>query len=169
MRQVDRKELRRLAQLATPGVWLADGDETNQHCNVTGHFIAHAKGGRIGQAFSNCLVSDEECRANARFMAAANATVVLKLLDYAEALEGLYRMHKQTETREMRSLKDELEQLRPKAECVDDCAHLIRKLVHRHRQLAVDGDLADRALDYLKRKGLQGNPLRACNGFANDE
>lgn len=51
--------------------------------------------------------------------------------------------------------------LRQKAECVDDCAHLIRKLVHCRRQLATDEGLAEKALDYLKRKGLQGNPLRA--------
>jgi len=111
MRDVDRQELRRLAQQATQGAWLADGDETNQHGNVVGHFVAHENGGRIGQSFSNCLVSDDTCRANARFMAAANATAVLKLLDYAEALEGLYRMHRQTETREMRDLRTERDKL----------------------------------------------------------
>lgn len=51
--------------------------------------------------------------------------------------------------------------LRQKAKCVDDCAHLIRKLVHCRRQLATDDGLAEKALDYLKRKGLQGSPLRA--------
>lgn len=100
-----------MAQQATQGAWLADGDETNQHGNVVGHFVAHENGGRIGQAFSNCLVSDDTCRANARFMAAANPTSVLELLDYAESLEGLYRMHQQTETRAMRDLKTERDKL----------------------------------------------------------
>lgn len=53
------------------------------------------------------------------------------------------------------------QELRQKAECVDDCAHLIRKLVHCRRQLATDDGLAEKALDYLKRNGLQGSPLRA--------
>lgn len=58
-------------------------------------------------------------------------------------------------------LKADNDALRTKADCVDDCAHLIRKLVHCRRQLATDGSLAEKALDYLKRKGLQGSPLRA--------
>jgi len=58
-------------------------------------------------------------------------------------------------------LKAENAALRQKADCVDDCAHLIRKLVHCRRQLNADEGLAEKALDYLKRKGLQGSPLRA--------
>lgn len=50
--------------------------------------------------------------------------------------------------------------LRQKAECVDDCAHLIRKLVHCRGQLAANETLAEKALDYLKRKGLQDSPMR---------
>ncbi|CAI8970044.1 hypothetical protein [Pseudomonas soli] len=57
-------------------------------------------------------------------------------------------------------LKTENDALRKKADCVDDCAHLIKKLVHCRRQLATDEGLATKALDYLKRKGLQGSPLR---------
>lgn len=51
-------------------------------------------------------------------------------------------------------------ELRERASCVDDSAHLIRKLVHCRRQLATDDGLAEKAMDYLKRKGLQGSPLR---------
>lgn len=43
------------------------------------------------------------------FMAAASPAVVLDLLADIEALQGLYRMHQQTETREMLRLKAEIE------------------------------------------------------------
>lgn len=42
----------------------------------------------------------------------------------------------------------------------DDLAALVRQLVRSLRKTAPDNDLADKALDYLKRKGLQGSPLR---------
>lgn len=54
----------------------------------------------------------------------------------------------------------ENEALRKDAQCVDDLSALVRQLVHRLRQAAPDNDLPAKALDYLKRKGLQGRPLR---------
>lgn len=42
----------------------------------------------------------------------------------------------------------------------DDLAALVRQLVRSLRKTAPDNELADKALDYLKRKGLQGSPLR---------
>jgi phage gpG-like protein len=42
----------------------------------------------------------------------------------------------------------------------DDLAALVRQLVRSLRKAAPDNELADKALDYLKRKGLQGSPLR---------
>lgn len=42
----------------------------------------------------------------------------------------------------------------------DDLAALVRQLVRTLRKAAPDNDLADKALDYLRRKGLQGTPLR---------
>lgn len=44
---------------------------------------------------------------------------------------------------------------------LDDCGALIRQLVHKLSKAAPDNDLAAKALDFLKRKGLQGSPLRA--------
>lgn len=44
---------------------------------------------------------------------------------------------------------------------VDDLSCLVRQLVHKLRQVAPDSDLPAKALDYLKRKGLQGSPLRS--------
>jgi hypothetical protein len=57
-------------------------------------------------------------------------------------------------------LKSENEALRKGTPCVDDLSALVRQLVHRLRKAAPDNDLPEKALDYLKRKGLQGSPLR---------
>lgn len=43
---------------------------------------------------------------------------------------------------------------------VDELAMLVRKLVHQLRKAAPGNDSADKALDYLKRKGLAGTFLR---------
>ncbi|MPQ83793.1 hypothetical protein F0170_07235 [Pseudomonas sp. MAFF 730085] len=53
-------------------------------------------------------------KAELEFMDAANSTALLALIAHIEALRGLYQMHKQTETREMRRLKCENESLRSK-------------------------------------------------------
>lgn len=42
----------------------------------------------------------------------------------------------------------------------DDLAVLVRQLVRSLRKAAPQHTLPDKALDYLKRKGLQGSPLR---------
>jgi hypothetical protein len=43
---------------------------------------------------------------------------------------------------------------------VDELAMLVKQLVHSLRRAAPDNALADRAVDYLTRRGLQGSPLR---------
>lgn len=43
---------------------------------------------------------------------------------------------------------------------VDDLAALVRQLAHSLKKSSLDNDLADKAVDYLRRKGLQGSPLR---------
>jgi hypothetical protein len=45
----------------------------------------------------------------------------------------------------------------------DDMAMLIRQLVHKVKNLSPDSSLADRAMDYLKRHGLEGGPLRSTD------
>ena len=42
----------------------------------------------------------------------------------------------------------------------DDLAALVRQLVRSLRKAAPQHALPDKAMDYLKRKGLQGSPLR---------
>ncbi|MFC4927808.1 hypothetical protein [Delftia deserti] len=46
---------------------------------------------------------------------------------------------------------------------VDDLAQLVKQLVRALRKAAPGNDLADKALDYLKRQGLQGSPLRTAH------
>ena len=43
---------------------------------------------------------------------------------------------------------------------VDDLAALVARLAHSLRQAAPDNDLPEKAVDYLRRKGLQGSPMR---------
>jgi hypothetical protein len=45
---------------------------------------------------------------------------------------------------------------------VDDLAQLVKQLVRTLRKAAPGNDLAEKAMDYLKRQGLQGSPLRAA-------
>lgn len=45
---------------------------------------------------------------------------------------------------------------------VDDMAAVIRQLVRSLRKASPDNEVAERALDYLKRHGLQGSPLRTA-------
>lgn len=44
---------------------------------------------------------------------------------------------------------------------LDELAMLTRMVVHAFRKVAPDNKTAAKAVDYLKRKGLQGNPLRS--------
>lgn len=44
---------------------------------------------------------------------------------------------------------------------VDDLAALVQRLVRAIHTANPSNTFADKAMDYLKRKGLQGNPLRA--------
>lgn len=80
-----------LAQAATPGPWVTDGDYVNEHGHVLYTYIASGRkiGGRIANTFANCLVkTDEQCRANAAFIAAANPKAVLALTREIERLKN---------------------------------------------------------------------------------
>lgn len=84
-------DLAALAKAATPGPWVTDGDYVNEHGSVTHAYIANGRrgGGRIAGAFANCLVkTDEQCRANAAFIAGANPKAVLVLTREIERLKN---------------------------------------------------------------------------------
>ena len=84
---MDCSELRRLAEAATGGRWVTDGEYVNEHGNLTYAYVAHEDGGRIAEALANCLVkTDEQCRTNAAFIAAANPAAVLALIAEIDGL-----------------------------------------------------------------------------------
>jgi hypothetical protein len=57
----------------TPGPWVLDGDDIIERTGFLGGvYVAHKDSGRVAEAFVNCRVTtDDECRANARLIAAA--------------------------------------------------------------------------------------------------
>lgn len=48
----------------------------------------------------------------------------------------------------------------PESQAMDEMAMMIRKLAQALRKAAPEHDLPKKALDYLKRKGLQGRVFR---------
>lgn len=96
-------------------------------------------------AEAECISSELGSFENPQLCAA-----ILELIAYAESLEGLYRRHKATEERQMIELRA----------TVGDLSALVRRLVQTLTKAAPDNDLPAKAMDYLKRKGLQGSPLR---------
>ena len=85
-------DLAALAKAATPGPWVTDGDYVNEHGHVLYTYIASGRkiGGRIANTFANCLVkTDEQCRANAEFIAGANPKAVLMLTNEIERLKNM--------------------------------------------------------------------------------
>lgn len=54
----------------------------------------------------------------------------------------------------------------PQVQVVDELAHTVRRLAHALRQFAPSNDLPAKALDYLKRHGLQGSVLRTGDADA---
>ena len=72
----------------TPGPWVVDGEDVIERTGFLGGvYIAQNGNGRVAEAFCNCLVvEDEECRANARLIAAAPE--LLAALEDAESIFG---------------------------------------------------------------------------------
>lgn len=106
----DLAHLERLAKSATKGEWTcakrADGRFWHIASGNQAIGSTHAASNKANPSYAAMF------EANARFIAAANPSAVLALLAHIEALRGLYLMHQQTETREMRRLRSENESLR---------------------------------------------------------
>jgi|GEM_PF-5918824 len=77
-------------------------------------------------------------KTHAEFSLAASPATILALLDEIEALQGLYRMHQQTEAREMRDVKAERDQLKAEGEA-------LRKDAERYRFVSKLAWYVDRA------------------------
>lgn len=106
-------ELTVLAKAATPGPWVTDGDYVNEHGHVLNSYIANGRktGGRIASAFANCLVkTDEQCQANAAFIAGANPKAVLVLAAEIERLTNnrdMWKAQSERQAKELSGLRKE--------------------------------------------------------------
>ena len=97
------EDIRTLAKAATQGRWQAEEDALAKSSTGTliGIYIKHTRRqGRICETFSNCMVSNEQALANARFIAAANPGRVLRLINQLEKA--------QAEVRALRRSNDQL-------------------------------------------------------------
>ncbi|WP_161551338.1 ead/Ea22-like family protein [Pseudomonas asiatica] len=84
---IDKAKLKALAQRATPGQWVTEGEYINEHGHLLYAYVAHENSGMIAEAFANCRVkTDDECRGNAAFIAGANPANILALLSEIDAL-----------------------------------------------------------------------------------
>ena len=89
MSNINYQELREKAEKATKGSYIVGHTSVNQHGNLTGVFVCQKwkgePGGVIAECHVNCLVeTDAQAYANAEFIAEANPTAVLALLDERE-------------------------------------------------------------------------------------
>ncbi|WP_277592941.1 ead/Ea22-like family protein [Pseudomonas chlororaphis] len=118
-------KLKVLAKAATPGPWVTDGDYANEHGNVLYTYIASKRrGGRIANTLANCLVkTDEQCRANAEFIAEANPKAVLVLCAEIERLKDDLQITNHAcflSVAENKKLKHELDAMTAAAESIRD-------------------------------------------------
>lgn len=119
MADIDKQELRRLAEAATKSQWRLDGEYINEHGNLIGVYIAHANSGRIAEFFANCRVkTDEECRANAAFVAMANPAAILSLLDELESQAQQFKDWQASHYTNYCSVAEERDQLRAELEAL---------------------------------------------------
>lgn len=89
MSNINYQVLREKAEKATKGSYIVGHTSVNQHGNLTGVFVCQKwkgePGGVIAECHVNCLVeTDAQAYANAEFIAEANPTTVLALLDEQE-------------------------------------------------------------------------------------
>lgn len=88
----DYSKLKTLVLAATPGPWIVGAEDRLENGNLAGVYVSElyngGEGGRILECFANCLVTtDEQVKANAAFIAAANPVVVLELIAALEKLQ----------------------------------------------------------------------------------
>ena len=116
---IDTKELRRLAQAATPGPWINHG----RQLNVAGlpHSAVAAKT-LLARVYSEAYGDVEQETANASFIAAANPAAITELLDRLEAAENDSARHKalaESALRVAKGWEDKCNDLRAKIEAME--------------------------------------------------
>lgn len=113
---MDLEKLKALAEAATGGDWVVDGEFVNEHGNLLEIYVGKAGDGRVGSMFANCMVSDDQARANAEFVAAARPVTVLELIAKIEALEGDLQRRREAHRKTWTQLEQlELEKLQVQA------------------------------------------------------
>jgi hypothetical protein len=118
---IDTKELRQLAQAATPGPW-----KTGQYLGSLRQFVIHTDVGDKGRgsdvAFTSSAFGSDETVANARLISAANPSVISELLDRLEAAEkerDALRLAVRHEADCVDAAKAEIEALRARIEAME--------------------------------------------------
>lgn len=145
-------ELTAIAKAATPGPWITDGDYVNEHNNVLYSYIASGRkrGGRIANTFANCLVkTDEQCQANAAFIAGANPKAVLVLTGEIERLRIL--------------AQTEIDNASENAKEVMAARMTLYTMAQERSQLKADNERLRKALTTIRD---ESNDLGACERAA---
>ena len=94
---IDIKELRRLAQAATPGEWKHIYKEGWHHAKVV-RDCEHSNSGAICKIPNSSRVDDTDPLANLLFIVAANPSAIMSLLDHIEQQQAeIARLRKDAE------------------------------------------------------------------------
>lgn len=145
--QIDLVAMRKLAMAATPGPWIGDRiDGTVKYDLIAAGGERVICGDNSNSDSGPYGIMNEE---DERYLLAWHPAAALALLDRLESAEREL----------MPDCADPQAQAVAPAE-VEDLAALVRKLVHSLNIAKPGSDLAKRAVEYLRRKGLQGSPLR---------
>ena len=136
----DYSELKRLAEGCGNLNWRFQQENWTEYAIRDDHgYIATMRVGSPKQAGP-----DPDREAKARFLGAMTPGAVLALIADNEALKGLYRMHQQTETREMRDIKAEIAGLKTGYEAYEQVnaglkaeVEALRKDAERYRWLRI--------------------------------
>ena len=119
---VDYSELKKLAEACGNLNWRFQQENWTEYAIRDDHgYIATMRVGSPKQAGP-----DPDREAKAKFLGAMTPGAVLALIADNEALKGLYRMHQQTETREMRDLKAEIAGLKTDYEAYEQVSAGLR-------------------------------------------
>lgn len=134
----DHSELKRLAEACGNLNWRFQQESWTEYAIRDDHgYIATMRVGSPKQAGP-----DPDREAKAKFLGAMTPAAVLALIAENEALKGLYRMHQQTETREMRDLKAEIAGLKTGYEAYEQVNTGLKAEVEKLRKSAPSKEVA---------------------------
>lgn len=161
---VDHSELKRLAEACGNLNWRFQQESWTEYAIRDDHgYIATMRVGSPKQAGP-----DPDREAKAKFLGAMTPAAVLALIAENEALKGLYRMHQQTETREMRDLKAEIAGLKTGYEAYEQVNTGLKAEVEKLRkygeEFAVLAERRREEADALRKDSESYRLLSFCHG-----